>query len=177
MADSTSFKGALFKGASINLKTFYKRLSHDLRDNVRHPMRNHAIRSFSTTKGRDTLAVAVIINSASQREARIPKISPPPKGPPGTRNMIRRCLLSVTLLGDKADWKNLLSYANDLLVRSKVGQEPRTFHDMLMPILLRMVDSFDDPDGKHTKQFLQEIAYLSGEDPGKDPVPRYLTVG
>jgi hypothetical protein len=64
-------------------------------------------------------------------------------------------LPSVTLLGEKADWASLLARLDHL---RDFGVEPTAYAQRLRPIISRFVSSFDDPDGRGTRDFWNSIA-------------------
>jgi Domain of unknown function (DUF4419) len=77
-------------------------------------------------------------------------------------------LPSVTLLGQKHDWEEILSRLERL---KTFGDEPTMFYGLLKPVLKKFVETFDDPDGEDIKDFWQHIAHYSGGGSG----PTYLS--
>jgi hypothetical protein len=77
-------------------------------------------------------------------------------------------LPSVTLLGQKSDWEEILTRAERL---KPFGEEPTMFYGLLKPVLTRFVQTFDDPDSEDIRDFWQKIAHYSGGGSG----PTYLS--
>lgn len=77
-------------------------------------------------------------------------------------------LPSVTLLGQKSDWEEILTRAERL---KTFGEEPTMFYGLLKPVLTRFVQAFDDPNSEDIRDFWQKIAHYSGGGSG----PTYLS--
>ncbi|KAI9706057.1 MAG: hypothetical protein M1836_005463 [Candelina mexicana] len=71
----------------------------------------------------------------------------------------------VTLLGEKADWKKLVSKIDRL---KKYGPETTQWSELLRPVLVRFASSFDSPNSDATKAFWQRIAHEKGGGSGPD---------
>lgn len=171
------FNGStIFKGISIDSKAFLRTLSDKLVNNISKPMRDMAFPRFSTTTKRDRLAAAAIMNSASEYHVNRAREHPLPKERLSRENKIGPGFPSVTLLGDRKDWKRLAALARKIL--NELGTKTRAWYAMLEPILSRMYRSFDKPDGTATKEFWLKAARFSGggeTETGK-PGPIYLSV-
>jgi hypothetical protein len=63
---------------------------------------------------------------------------------------------SITLLGTKADWKNI-SDKLDPLIKFKFGKEPALYGAILRPILSRFIETFDKPNDLGVRQFWSDI--------------------
>jgi hypothetical protein len=61
---------------------------------------------------------------------------------------------SITLLGTKTDWKNLLGKLDSL---EQLGKEPKLYSHMLRPILSRFVATFDKPNDLSIRLFWSDI--------------------
>ncbi|KAK4112700.1 hypothetical protein N656DRAFT_778917 [Canariomyces notabilis] len=70
-------------------------------------------------------------------------------------------LPSVTLLGEKQDWENLLARLDRL---AEFGAEPDQYRARLVPILSRFVRSFDEPDSEATRKFWNQIVFANHRD-------------
>lgn len=93
--------------------------------------------SFTTTNDNDRIAAAVIMMGTLQKYF--------------TYVMVTRCgVPSVTLLGERSDWINLLAKLDKI---HGFGEEPRLFASLLKPVLEAFVASFDHPDAPQTKDF------------------------
>ena len=77
-------------------------------------------------------------------------------------------LPSVTLLGQKKDWEKMLSRLERL---KTFGEEPTRFGTLLLPVLKKFVETFDDPDSEEIRDFWQRIAHYVGGGSG----PTYLS--
>lgn len=66
---------------------------------------------------------------------------------------------SVTLLGEKDDWEKLVEKAQRL---PRYGPETEEWSRLLLPILRRMVQSFDRPDSAETRAFWLQACYKAG---------------
>lgn len=77
-------------------------------------------------------------------------------------------LPSVTLLGQKRDWEEILKRAERL---KTFGDESTVWYTLLQPVLQRFVDTFDDANGEEIRGFWQSIAHYSGGGSG----PTYLS--
>jgi len=76
-------------------------------------------------------------------------------------------LPSVTLLGQKRDWENILSRLERL---KTFGDEPTQFYELLKPVVQKFVETFDEPESDTIKDFWQKISHYSGGGSG----PTYL---
>jgi Domain of unknown function (DUF4419) len=65
---------------------------------------------------------------------------------------------SVTLLGTKTDWANLLEKLDPL---KRFGEEPTLYSNMLRPILSRFVATFDKPNDPDIRQFWSDIVTVT----------------
>ena len=77
-------------------------------------------------------------------------------------------LPSVTLLGERSDWEDILMRLEKL---PSFGEEARQWYELLKPVIARFVKTFDEPDTEETKDFWQRIAHRFGGGSG----PRYYS--
>ncbi|KAN0070194.1 protein of unknown function (DUF4419) domain containing protein [Elaphomyces granulatus] len=77
-------------------------------------------------------------------------------------------LPSVTLLGDKSDWDELLMRIELI---PKLGPETAQWYQLLKPVLTRFVGTFDSPESSQTKDFWQKIVHYTSGGSG----PSYLS--
>ncbi|KAL8790380.1 MAG: hypothetical protein Q9195_006398 [Heterodermia aff. obscurata] len=123
-------------------------LSKNVNDSELHPW---IIPAFSTTTAQDRVVASVIMMGALQKYF-------------AYGCGICCALPSVTLLGEKADWKlGILTLEKENILQRiekipNLGEEPRQFYELLKPVLTRFVDSFTSPDSECTRDFWQKIA-------------------
>jgi hypothetical protein len=91
-----------------------------------------------------------------------------PNFPVAYKCSIRCGLPSVTLLGKRSDWEDILDRTERL---KTFGQEATIWYGLLQPVLKRFVQSFDKPDSHDIRDFWQKIAHYSGGGSG----PTYLS--
>jgi hypothetical protein len=127
-----------------------------LAENIKDPtFRDWILPTFTTTTKDDQTVAAVIMMSTLQKYF--------------TYGCGTTCgLPSVTLLGEKSDWKQIFHKIERL---SSFGEEPTQWLTILRPVIKRIVASFDDPNGEETRDFWQKIAHESGGGSG----PTYLS--
>lgn len=66
---------------------------------------------------------------------------------------------SVTLLGDKSDWEDILARVERL---PKYGPEPEEWSMLLRPTIRHMIRTFDEPDSQSVKNFWLRVAHQAG---------------
>ena len=118
-----------------------------LADNVKDPeLHAWVMPQFSTTPTNDTVVASVIMMGQLQKYF-----------------SYEICLVcgipSVTLLGEKEDWTEILWRLDKL---PGFGTEPEAFARLLKPVVSCFVKSFDEPEGKDVKDFWSKIAHESG---------------
>jgi hypothetical protein len=99
---------------------------------------------FENATDEDMIARALMMASSSKATADLPAF-PCENGIP-----------SITLLGTRADWKNI-SDKLDPLIDLKFGKEPAVYGTILRPILSRFVETFDKPNDVSIRQFWSDI--------------------
>src|SRR5262249_10906954 len=106
--------------------------------NVNDPeLRTWVFPNFSTTTNSDRVVAAVLMMGSLQKYF--------------TYTMRTRCgIPSVTLLGVRADWENML---NRLEMLPRLGPEPTQFCELLKPILSNFVATFDSPSDARVLDF------------------------
>lgn len=118
-------------------------------------LRNWIIPNFSTTTESDKIVTAIVMMGALQQYF--------------SYEVDLECgIPTVTLLGEREDWKIILNKLEKLL---QLGKEPAQFVELLRPVLRRFLASFDDPTNPDILDFwgkcVHEIAGESG--------PNYLS--
>ena len=68
---------------------------------------------------------------------------------------------SVTLLGEREDWFDLIARAQRL---PRYGPEAADWSRILIPVLWRMVQSFDEPSSDATIEFWNRVGHEAGQD-------------
>lgn len=69
-------------------------------------------------------------------------------------------LPSVTLLGDRQDWEEIL---HRLAKLAHYGSEPAQWADRLRPVLKTMLLTFDEPESEQVKQFWLHVVQEEGQ--------------
>jgi hypothetical protein len=100
-------------------------------------LRGWFLPSFTTTSDNDKIVAAVIMMGTLQNYFKYV--------------MVTRCgIPSVTLLGERSDWVDLLAKLEKI---HTFGEEPRLFASLLKPVLEAFVASFDQPESPQTMVF------------------------
>ncbi len=87
--------------------------------------------------------------------------------------IVFRCgLLSVTLLGERANWALILTRLDKL---TTFGAETAQFTTLLKPVISRFVETFDAPNSLKTLDFWQRIAHRSGGGSGPTYYSGWIT--
>jgi len=120
--------------------------------------------AFSTTAEGYRFAAAAILNSAAQFHELKKRYHPLPEIRLTNENEIGPGFPSVTLLGEREDWKRLATLTHNIL--TELGSETKAWAQMLKPILSWTEQSFDAPDEPGTKDFWRLAARFSGGGTG-----------
>ena len=106
-------------------------------------LRTWVMPNFSTTTNTDKVVAAILMMGSLQKYFGY--------------TMHTRCgIPSVTLLGVRADWENIL---NRLEMLPRLGPEPTQFAELLKPILKNFIASFDSPSDTKVLDFWSKIAH------------------
>lgn len=132
---------------SVDFGLLAQRMTHLIQENVKDPsLRKWIMPSWSTTTEDDLTTAAVLMMGSLQKYF--------------SYGMGLRCgIPSVTLLGEKADWEDILKRLDKL---PELGKEPTTFAELLRPILRHFIASFDPEPSPAVKEFWSKIADKSG---------------
>ncbi|KAK7422658.1 hypothetical protein QQX98_001446 [Neonectria punicea] len=128
-------------------------MTHLISENVKDAeLRSWVMPAFSTTTDTDRVVASVLFMGAMQKYF--------------SYQMTMTCgIPSVTLLGEVADYENILARLDKL---EQLGDEPTRFAQMLRPILRYMIFSFKEPTSPEVISFWNRIASrddkLSGYD-------------
>jgi len=80
--------------------------------------------------------------------------------------MTRGCgFPSVTLLGEKRDWKEVLKRVGEL---GRYGKETKEWGAVLKPVIRNMVRSFKKPESAETKEFWLKACHQKGQEGSGD---------
>jgi hypothetical protein len=111
--------------------------------------------SFSTTTECDEVVAAAVFMSSMQKYF--------------DYIMMLGCgLPSVTLLGERSDWEDIMKRLQKL---PDFGEQPKQWAGLLRPVISRFINTFDAPDSQETKDFWQTIAHHTGGG----SMPAYLS--
>ncbi|KAE9364239.1 hypothetical protein N431DRAFT_519504 [Stipitochalara longipes BDJ] len=127
----------LIKGETGNSKnpldfaTFAKQMTQKIQDDVVDPnLKEWAMPDFTTTRETDKVVASIVFMGSMSKYFSF-------GGSTGCG------IPSVTLLGEKKDWETILSRIGKL---PSLGDEPRQWHRLLVPVIQRFVKGFDKPD-------------------------------
>ncbi|TAQ87772.1 hypothetical protein B7494_g3927 [Chlorociboria aeruginascens] len=111
--------------------------------------------AFSTTSDTDRTVASIIMMGAMQKYM--------------TYSFTLACgIPSVTLLGTKEDWEQLLEKIETL---PGFGEESAQWYRLLRPVLARFVACFDAPESEESRDFWQSVAHHAKGRSG----PNYLS--
>ncbi|ERF72774.1 hypothetical protein EPUS_09404 [Endocarpon pusillum Z07020] len=111
-------------------------------------LRNWIIPNFSTTTNNDKSVASVVMMGTLQKYFEY--------------SFMCGCgFPSVTLLGERADWEEILRRVRKL---PKYGSQPTEWSLLLIPIIKLMVKSFDQPDSQQVKDFWLRACHSAGQD-------------
>jgi len=101
--------------------------------------------AFSTTTETDIVVASILLMGATQKYFDF-------------RCVLRCGIPSVTLLGEKCDWEEILRRLEKL---KGFGEETTRFYTLLKPVVKRFVRSFEDPTSDEVVSFWQRIAHFT----------------
>jgi hypothetical protein len=146
MVDFKDLKGDAAFG--VDWGKFSYKMTAMIAANIKDPsLREWMLPSFTTTTKIDQAVAAILMMSTLQKYFNY------------NADCMTCGLPSVTLLGQKSDWERLATKAERLVT---FGEEPKLWYELLRPVLVNFVRSFDAPDGAETKDFWQKIANWQG---------------
>jgi hypothetical protein len=129
-----------------------------IEENIIDPsLREWFMPAFTTTTKSDQATASIIMMSTMQKYFSF-----------GCR--LHCGLPSVTLQGQKQDWEKMLSRLERL---KSFGDEPKMWYELLKPVFMKFVETFDAPESAAIKDFWQKIVHRSGGGSG----PTYLSGG
>ncbi|KAI0864049.1 hypothetical protein F4860DRAFT_28727 [Xylaria cubensis] len=127
---------------SIDFADFAFKISNLLKQNIVDPELHHWITpAFSTTTQHDVVISSIVMMGMLQHYFQYTCMS--------------TCgIPSITILGEKTDYENILSRLDKL---EQYGDEPSEFRRLLRPVLARFIRSFDEPDSQEIRDFWRDI--------------------
>lgn len=127
-----------------------------IQENVKDPeLRDWIMPKWSTTTENDLTVASILMMGSLQKYF--------------TYTMTLLCgIPSVTLLGDRADWEDMLTRLDKL---KELGDEPTVFASLLEPVLQYFVASFDPEPSPAVMEFWGKIAHHESGGSG----PSYLS--
>lgn len=133
----------------VDMGKFAQEMTLLIEKNVVDPkLRNWIIPNFSTTTYHDKSVASIVMMGTLQRYFEF--------------NMMCGCgFPSVTLLGERADWVEILRRVRKL---PKYGSQPTEWSLLLIPIVEHMIESFDRPDSQQVKDFWLRACHSAGQD-------------
>ncbi|KAB2568876.1 hypothetical protein BFW01_g2975 [Lasiodiplodia theobromae] len=134
-------------------------MTHLIAKNVVDPdLRTWVMPAFSTTTEEDRVVGSILFMGAMQKYFEF--------------KMTLACgIPSVTLLGEIADWQDILARLDKL---DQLGEEPTRFAELLRPVLRRMIRSFEEPTAPDVVDFWNAIAHYNREFSGTDYISGWL---
>jgi hypothetical protein len=132
---------------SVDFGLLAQRMTHLIQENVKDPsLRTWVIPNWTTTTNDDVTVASVLMMGTLQKYF--------------SYKMTLSCgIPSVTLLGERADWEDILRRLDKL---PELGDEPATFATLLRPVLRHFVASFDPEPSPAVKDFWSKIAHRTG---------------
>lgn len=144
---------------TVDYGLFARQISELIEENVVDPeIRSWMMPAFSTTTDDDIVIACILLMGATQKYF--------------TFKCRTSCgLPSVTLLGDRADWELILTRIEKL---KEYGEEPTQFYNLLKPVMLRFVKSFNNPSSDEIVGFWNSIAQHD-KGSGRDHYSGWIT--
>jgi hypothetical protein len=135
--------------SEIDAGNFALRMTCLVEENIVDPkLRAWIMPNFTTTKDTDRAVAAIVKMGTLQRYFEYV--------------MSRGCgFPSVTLLGKKRDWEDMLRRVREL---HRYGEEAKEWSLLLIPLIENMIKSFDSPDSEEVKNFWLRACYKAGID-------------
>ncbi|MCJ1468419.1 hypothetical protein MMC07_007047 [Pseudocyphellaria aurata] len=144
----------------IDMGKFAQEMTHLIHQNVVDvELRDWIFPKFSTTSDHDTSVAAIVMMGTLQRYF--------------DYDCYCGCgFPSVTLLGERSDWEEILRKVQAL---TKYGEQPTEWSRLLIPIIDNMITSFDRPDSQLTKDFWLRTCHSAGGSMSPATLSGWLT--
>lgn len=141
-------------GATIfgyDFQRFIRMMNDMITENIVDPeLREWILPSFTTTTETDRIVAAVMMMGTLQKFFDF------------KLNMM--CgLPSVTLLGEKSDWEDILLRLERL---KTYGKQCIQWYQLLVPVIKRFIQTFDAPHSSSTRDFWQKISHYTSNGSG-----------
>jgi hypothetical protein len=145
---------------TFDWSVFATQMTKLLSQNINDPdLRAWILPSFSTTTPTDTVTASIIMMGTLQKYFEY-------------CCMMMCGIPTVTLLGTKEDWQNILSRLPKL---ATFGSEPALFGKLLTPVLEHFIASFDNPTSEETVSFWSRICHENHGGSGDPQLSGWLT--
>ena len=132
---------------SVDFGLLAQKMTHLIQENVKDPsLRTWIMPNWTTTTDDDVTVASVLMMGTLQKYF-------------SYKVMLICGIPSVTLLGERADWEDILKRLDKL---PELGDEPATFATLLRPVLRHFVASFDPEPSPAVKDFWSKIAHKTG---------------
>lgn len=139
----------LMSPLSVDFDTLARAFTDLIQENVIDPdLKSWMLPNFSTTTSEDATTTAIIMMATVKSYFEC-------NGRGGCG------FPSVTLLGERADWVNLLERVAKL---ATYGEELSVWSKILTKVMEKMVETFDQPDSQTTKDFWMRAVHHNGSD-------------
>lgn len=135
------------------------KMTHLIQKNVVDPeLRAWLMPAFTTTTKKDEVVASILMMGALQKYF--------------TYGFRYACgLPSVTLLGERADWEEILARLEKL---QTFGEESTQWYRLLKPVISRFIRTFDDPQAPEISDFWAKIVNRRGGS-GVDEISGWLS--
>lgn len=132
---------------SVDFGHLSQRMTHLIQENVKDPdLRTWIMPNWTTTTYDDVTVASVLMMGTLQKYF-------------SYRMKLICGIPTVTLLGERADWEDILKRLDTL---PELGDEPAMFATLLRPVLRHFVASFDPEPSPAVKDFWSKIAHQTG---------------
>ena len=145
---------------TLDFGVFARRMTALIQDNVKDPnVRDWIMPAFSTTTVCDRTTAAVLMMGSMQKYFSY---------------LCSICcgIPSVTLLGEREDWEDILARLDKL---PELGEEPSMFANLLRPVLRSFVATFDAKPSASTREFWAKIVHYERGGSGPSYLSGWLT--
>jgi hypothetical protein len=144
----------------MDFGVFARRMTALIQENVKDPnFRDWIMPAFSTTTVCDRTTAAVLMMGSMQKYF-------------SYKCSIMCGIPSVTLLGEREDWEDILQRLDKL---PELGAETSMFADLLRPVLRNFVATFDEEQADSIRDFWSKIAHRLGGGSGPSYLGGWLT--
>lgn len=145
---------------TVDFGWFAEEMSRLLKENVVDAtLRDWIMPAFSTTTKEDEVVAAIIMMGTLKKYFEF-------------GCMLVCGLPSVTLLGTKEDWMEILGRLDKL---KEYGEEPTIWYGLLKPVVTRFVQSFEHPESEEVLDFWQRIVHCWNMGSGPTSLSGWIT--